>query len=128
MAKAFLPKTNSKLLDLAGYGGEGNFKINALTAGTSATLTEKMQEMAIKDGYSLNDISSKTEEINAKYNIPLMLLTIELCVEVEDDVGFRPITKQEVTGLPMRLCTDIYYLIMEMNDFPLVQNAGEESN
>ena len=128
MAKAFVPKANSKTMDLGLYGGSGKFKVNALTGKTSAMLTERLQEMAIRDGYSLNDISSKVDEINAKYTIPTILLAVELCVEVEDDEGYRPITKDEVESLPMRLCNDVYYLIMEMNDFPLVQNAGEESN
>lgn len=125
--KAFLPKLNYTDIDLADYGGEGILRVNAMSLGTSQSVTADLQKMAFADGYTAEDFKRKEAEINAKYAVPMMLLFIEKCALVEDEDGFRKLTKEEIEYLPPQLASDIYEAIMEMNEFPLVQNGGEAS-
>lgn len=125
--KAFLPKLNYTDIDLADYGGEGILRVNAMSLGTSQSVTADLQKMAFADGYTAEDFKRKEAEINAKYAVPMMLLFIEKCALVEDEEGFRKLTAEEIEYLPPQLASDIYEAIMEMNEFPLVQNGGEAS-
>ena len=125
--KAFLPKLNHTDIDLADYGGEGILRVNAMSLGTSQSVTADLQKLAFADGYTAEDFKRKEAEINAKYAVPMMLLFIEKCALVEDEDGFRKLTKEEIEYLPPQLASDIYEAIMEMNEFPLVQNGGEAS-
>lgn len=128
MAKFSLPKVNYKDIDLNQYGGEGTLRVEAMTIGTSNKLTCELQKKAEADGYSLADIEKHQVEIDRKYTWDMIFLTIHLCTKAYDDEGEPyPLELEDIENFPPDFASALYDEIMELNNFPLGQNAGEES-
>lgn len=127
MAKSIIPQVSFKDIDLTEYGGEGIVRVRGMNSGTASIVSSKLQRLALADGYKLSEFVNNEEELNLRYNSNLILYTVELCSEIEEEDGtFRHLTSFEVENMPPALLMDIYHTSLEMNSFPLVQKNGEE--
>lgn len=127
MAKAFVPRVNYKDIDLSMWGGEGTLRLNAMSGETSAILSTELIKRGEKEGFTIEQIRENPEKFDAMFNVPMAMISIQLCAEIEEDGVWRKLTEEEVKYLPTNFLSYLFEELQGLNDFPLAQTAGAES-
>lgn len=129
MAKTFIPKVNHKDIDLSLWGGQGTLRLKAMSGATSARLTEELIKRGKQEGFTVEQIQAHPEEFDAMFNVPMAMIAIQLCAEIQDDFGvWRKLTEEEVEDIPTNFLAYLFEELQGMNEFPLPQTAGAESS
>lgn len=129
MSKLFIPKVNHKDIDLSLWGGEGTLRLKAMSGANSAKLSEELLKRGKAEGFSAEDIRTRPDEFDAMFNIPMAMISVQLCAYVQDEDGaWRNLTEEEVQDIPTNFLSYLFEELQGLNEFPLAQTAGAVSN
>lgn len=128
MSKLFIPKVNHKDIDLSLWGGEGTLRLKAMSGENSAKLTEELIKRGKAEGFTVEQIQAHPEEFDAMFNVPMAMIAIKLCAQVEEDGVWRNLTEEEVQDIPTNFLSYLFEELQGLNEFPLAQTAGAVSN
>jgi hypothetical protein len=62
------------------------------------------------------------------FNVPMAMIAIKLCAQVEEDGVWRNLTEEEVQDIPTNFLSYLFEELQGLNEFPLAQTAGAVSN
>ena len=127
MAKTFIPKVSYKDIDLSLWGGEGVLRLKAMSGVTSAKLSEELLKRGKAEGFTVEEIRAHPEEFDAMFNVPMAMIAVQLCAQIEEDGKWRSLTEDEVADIPTNFLSYLFEELQGLNEVPLVQTAGAES-